>query len=574
MFGLEKSFNISVKENRSAVTCASIFTLIYFFISMLQPLYYGIDNYLISLVTNGIYGQNNYVVFLHPFLCYFLKFLHLLLPAADVYVLLNEILSVCGIWIISYYIYKLSDSRFKRICSYLIFGILVYFKSARCFNNFTMTAVFFICVGMIVLFSILLDQPHNFSDICYCVIGTFYIAMGFMWRQDAGIMGIPYILFIFLCLYLSQNSKGRRTLLKKSRFLIISMIIIAGLIGTNYCWQHSEKYQESVKYNNARSTIVDYTHSWSNELPDDISENDIKCAEQMYLFDTDQFNRSYLETLTKYEIRDTIKIPSMDYLQMLFYSITIFFPMASISCVIIFLLVVFSKYDLEKKIEVFLLLGSYCCYATYFIYIGRILPRIYACIYFYIFTSVLLILYQTSKGFLEKQKHCRTCRKSKYLVVCILGISLSVELYLVMQNISPIQSVLCANIDNATVIEQSEKSSDLYLWNVRTFDDICMKAHMKAGKLYSEEFIQHNLPAGEWIYGTDYFKEYLHRLDILNPAQALMDREHTYFVGTEEQNIIVETYLNEHYDQRYKGIIVSNYNQNDDLKIWKYQILE
>lgn len=572
MWELGKSFNISVKENRSAVKCASIFTLIYVLLSMLQPLYSGIDNYLISLVTNSIYGKNNYVIFLHPFLCYFLRVLHLILPFADIYVLLNEILSVCGIWIISYYIYELSGSNFKRICGYLVMGILVYFKSSRCFDNFTMTAVFFVCVGMIVLFSILLDKIHHFSNIFYLTIGSFYISVGFMWRQDAGIMGVPYILFIYLCLYFFKNSKEKQILLKKSKFLLVPIIVVFSLIGTNYIWQHSEKYQGTVRYNNARSAIVDYTHTWSKELPDYISENDIKSAEQMYLFDTDYFDSNYLENLGKYELRNTIKIPSVEYVQMMLFSMTEFFPMACISCIIIFMLILFSQLDLMKKIASFMLFGSYCCYATYFIYIGRILPRVYTCIYLYMFASLLLILYQQYPNILPVNHKIK--QSFKYISVSILGLSLLVELYLVMQNISSMQSALYANINNKNIVEQNINSHDLYLWDVYTFDDICMKAHMKAGKLYSEEFIQHNLPAGEWIYGTAYFKEYLQRLGVSNPVQALMTRKNTYFVGTKEQNMIVETYLKEHYDQRYKGISVSDYNQNNELKIWKYKMQE
>ena len=48
----------------------------------------GIDGYLISMVSNGCYSENNYCMFIHPLLSYVCGKLSYILPYADCYSLI------------------------------------------------------------------------------------------------------------------------------------------------------------------------------------------------------------------------------------------------------------------------------------------------------------------------------------------------------------------------------------------------------------------------------------------------------------------------------------------------------
>lgn len=57
-----------------------------------EPLYAHVDNFNISLIINGMYSEDNYTYYLHPWLCKLLREISNIFPKADAYVLLMHIL--------------------------------------------------------------------------------------------------------------------------------------------------------------------------------------------------------------------------------------------------------------------------------------------------------------------------------------------------------------------------------------------------------------------------------------------------------------------------------------------------
>ncbi len=55
--------------------------------------------------------------------------------------------------------------------------------------------------------------------------------------------------------------------------------------------------------------------------------------------------------------------------------------------------------------------------------------------------------------------------------------------------------------------------------------------YMSQEKLPSEEFMNHNVCTGDWVYGQNYFNENLADAGATNPVSALLERDNTYFVS-------------------------------------------
>ena len=70
---------------------------------------------------------------------------------------------------------------------------------------------------------------------------------------------------------------------------------------------------------------------------------------------------------------------------------------------------------------------------------------------------------------------------------------------------------------------------------------------MSQGKLPDENFVQHNLPWGEWnTSGQTGYQQFLSSLGMENPMQSLLTRPNTYLVGNDTG--LIQTWLREHYD--------------------------
>ena len=575
--------------------CASLFLFLYLFGSMLLPLYSGIDNYLISLVTNGVYSnKDNYVIFLHPFLCGSIKWLHNLLPFADVYLLLTEILTAIGVWIFSYCTLELSSTYYQKFYSQVILYALVMYKTSRCFDNFTITAVFFFCVGIILIGYALL-RYNGVHRIRIIVCSILYIAFGYMWRSDAAIMGVPYLgVVLFTCYVIlwQRNSTYKRPenytsfirkdiILHCSCIFIVVMLVFGGLMIINTIVHTSSYYCNAVAYNNTRSYLTDYSQTWAEiaDAPNDsnVTENDTKVAATMFLADTENLTLERLQKIAEHASKDIIPIPSIEYVYVMLMSMTIFCPTFAILELVSLLTILFSKYNRYQKISIILIFLSYCCYSTYFIHIGRVLPRVYSGLYYYIFVAVMIILSERSplqcinESKTLLQNKCRVVINSFSLII-IIFVSI-VQLALVMKHCKPMQLALTANYNNDNVVDQNWQEDDnLYVWEVYSLDETLMKDYMNTGKLYSCNFIKHNIPSGEWIYGQRYFEDYLTWSKIGNPLKALLTRKNTYYVGTDKSIKIVQTYIREHCSDKYNAVRVRDYQGLDKkiYSVWKF----
>ena len=95
------------------ITAFVLAILMLFLIASFEKLYSNVDNFNISLVTNGLFDKDGYTYYLHPWLCKFINILANILPKADAYVLLMHTLLFVCIWSIFDLILNLKISRFS-----------------------------------------------------------------------------------------------------------------------------------------------------------------------------------------------------------------------------------------------------------------------------------------------------------------------------------------------------------------------------------------------------------------------------------------------------------------------------
>ena len=86
---------------------------------------------------------------------------------------------------------------------------------------------------------------------------------------------------------------------------------------------------------------------------------------------------------------------------------------------------------------------------------------------------------------------------------------------------------------------QGEK---LFLWATSSKG---MRYHMENGKLMDRQFVSHNLDDGGWTYGQPYLEKLLQNINAPNPAEALIERENTYYV--DEKPLMILELLQSHY---------------------------
>lgn len=572
--------------------CASLFLIIYLCFSIFFPLYSDIDNYLISLVTNGVYSSTeNYVIYIHPCLCYIIKCMSFVFPNADNYLLLNELLMLIGVWLLSYISLNLSHSKLQKLCTQVVLFVLVMYKSSRCFDNFTVTAAFLMCVGMaLIAYSIISNKVYYRW---LYLIAIIFIMFGYMWRAEAVLMGMPYFIFMLVICYIIRCDKCADTCYKQlpAKFVIPFNMHVAKQIFLIGCcvfccllpfklWnkeiQHSNAYYDGIVYNEARSSLVDYKQTWNSldeaYVPGGVTYNDANAAMSMFLADTENMTGKRLLEIGAHAVRKTIPLLSLEYFHMLLLSATIFCPSFAAISFFVFLVIFSSNYKRWQKLAALCVYLSYLCYSTFFITIGRILPRVYSILYYYMFVVLVTILYvpmvlTTSTDILKFY-----FRKGfRIFAVCGIFITMSWRVADGIKNITGLQSSFCAKQDNESLAVDWQQGEDLYIWDVRVLDDTLMKDYMNVGKLYSKDFITHNIPAGEWIYGQPYFYDYLSWSGIGDPLTALLTREHTYYIGTDDSLKIALTYVQEHVSSEYRTVPIQHFEQNGKTYgVWQF----
>ncbi len=539
------------------------------FAAISSPLYIDTDNYWIATVVNGLYSRDTYTVFLHPFLCWFLGLMARLLPTADVYTLTARILLAFGVSLLAYLALEHGRSLPEKLAWLAILPALTRILWLWT-ENFTVHAAFFTAVGLLA-FSV--DRSHKHTA-CR-VIGILYICMGLMWRKQAAEIFIPFALLVFLARVLGSAGSRRKYLFSLWRSLSALAVCVAILLTGQALVDRSEKYLADYAYNYGRSHVQDFPmRSWSDvqdEISPDITESEYKAAINWILFDTENLNAEKLERIgiegaadTSFD-RQNLAETAVDTLRSARWMGTGIVFLIALS-VLLLAKLVFSGGSLWYKLAgLFAIVGG-SVIIVYFTYTGRAPARIWEAVLLAQVTALVALCASVADAPRPNAVPCWCAGLILVLVVYLLGKALYYT------DFRRPQPALTARTGYDEVgLTQTFQGDDLYVWKADgdTWYYVISAWYEGYGKLPSQDFFDHNICTGNWLYGQHYYNEYFERLGASNPADALLNRPHTYFVADDTWPYL--EYLQAHYGE---DVTAEQIGKVAGVLVWQFSLPE
>jgi hypothetical protein len=561
-----------VKRPAAFVT---VLTVLFWLAQSRQPLWANTDNYWISCILNGIYSSENYCFFVSPVLAKLVKMIDVIFPNADGFVLLGEVLGLTGVWCV-FYILSKAVPRGKVLLIYLL--LIIFNDKVNLlhlpFTSFTgLLAVmgFFLCYAVL----------HEKAGRAFAGIGAVLIVFAGLWRFQAFLLCLPFFAAVLLwdVILLGRAQKKQRLSYLKRLALILVPIVVLCVISVEFRDETDRQpcYAEGIAYNGARSSLVDYSQmEWEDvgtQLQElGVSENDFKMVCAMILADTDIVDTEYLRSIAGISGKDSEnKLQDFRRLGMKLQFIYLAYNTPEMFVQVILQLILlmgilFSDLNIYKK------LGLGCCYlgafliCSYFTYQGHMQD--------YVIQTLVLGVWCVLAAIVLLEN--RVMKKVPAAEVIVFDAVLILVAGVLSHGSGSYSGNLLACLNAKTsqisdIVELDESDDTVYIWSVNDFDRAVSSSEFFYGhKLLSEEFAAHNLVDGEWEYGQPYYVDYLHTIGLDNPMQALLNREHTYYVAPEERCQIVLTFLQEHYDS---NVVVENVGLTEDsLPVWKFSI--
>lgn len=529
-----------------------------------KKLYADVDNYTISIVINRLYDADNYCVYLHPILCWTIGIISNILPQADAFTLFGRIL-IWGALVWLFYVIMKSQQKISDKILAIFFLLFLSTVFSVWNENYTVQAAFFMFVGVVTLGSVTRKKIISRLDIC---IGTVFVCIGIMWRIQAALLFIPFVLLeIVVSRICSEESGGIYWRNIKKIFGSVFILFLVLMLSKSAV-QMSGKYNSSVVYDSARIKVQDYPmEEWDiveNKLIG-ISQSEYDSAKSWLLLDTETIDKDFLlrigdigeTTQFEWDIHGLIKGLEHMIRTAWGYSkiVWIFFM---VFCAL-FIYAFFMNKSWWRKLECVLVCAGTGMIILYYTILGRAPLRVWEAV---IFAGISVVTINVI--FIEKQD---TDKKYFVYLKVFVGFLLCVGIMkdIVTADFSvPQLAINSRNNVDEQIFEETFEGESLYFWT--SWHGNITQYYMKQGKLPSEEFLKHNLSVGDWTYGQVYFLNHLKEVNAENPAKALVDRKNTYFVS--QDNSFLLKYLQEHYCDNLK---VKQCGEINNIPIWSFQ---
>lgn len=485
------------------------------------------------------------------------------MPTADAYLLFTHVMIVVAISIVFYLVVSSKQVVWLRIVLCGSISSFAYLLNIWG-NNYTIQAALFAAIGAVLLLSVV--ERFGFWK---GFAGIFFLCLGYMWRIEGFLLIIPFVMLQVLAdIYSCSNRKSHFKSLLKTVWPLLFFLFILSIIRSII--NNSAQYAPSIAYSMARTVIQDYPilpYSEVKELIPNISEIQYNSAKNWVLIDTDNLNTELFTIMggaastTAYSfslggivhaLRDIFVVAWQH--KLIMGSVGAFFFL-SICCVI------FSNKRKLVALNVILI-------TLYVIGTGLIL------LYFtikgraplHVWYSVLIISMVMTGRIVATGSYSRFSRQ-QWIMICAacLVIVACVAIRLLNSNIRVPQFAVNCRINNCAEKFDMTYTEDesVFIWGA--WHKEVTNYYMSLGKLPSEDFMKHNISAGDWTYGQYYFVDYLEKLSITNPAKALINREKTYLVD-EDSSFVLE-YLKATYGENICAIQVDSICE---IPVWQF----
>ncbi|MBQ9519766.1 MAG: hypothetical protein IJR59_07725 [Firmicutes bacterium] len=517
------------------------------------PIDETIDNYIVSMITNGLFSTNNYCFSLSPILCLLIKLIKLVLPAADGFVMYCRAAVWASIFISSFASFHAVKTKHQKA---LLVFVWLFIASVNITNtNFMVISAFIDCCGFFV--TVLAIRANS---LLLKLCGILLIIAGCLLRINAIVTIIPFIFIYILAALISSSKDNRRAHIKKTLipaavcFLcIISLRIVYIAVNT------SAMYKDGWDYNEARSLLVDLPEISVEEIVGripDVTENDIYMTWYNMLGDTERINTKWLSDIGALSrtypysfSADSAKKAFNDFWKFR-RSIKLNFI---IICDLLFILYI-RIFCIDKKYTAAAAVSFLGIFAEAFAFLlyGRLVERLYTSAALGCFFLCLAVICSTDMQRAKNNGKRTAAALAVFGALCVLG---SLRYFKTDFSPTPVLSVNATKNADDSFWKSTFEGSNIFIWQVIDYDQILLNGFKSNGKLPTEECMQHHTIFGEWTYGQPYMKDYFNKIGIKNPVYDLIYRQNTYFVCSQDiYTQMVLTYIHEHIDPSVQAV--------------------
>lgn len=543
--------------------------------TMAGPTYNNVDNVTVALVTNGYFGPSVFCQYLHPLFCVLIYGLSHLIPSADMFTVLVHLLIFLELFFLSWLGFDRLKDRHKTGIEYWIPAAsvvlcVVYLSFClRLWNaNYTIQTASFVFAGMIGIF--------RGKKKAAVYAGTLFISLGFLMRNVAGLLFIPYFLLEALTSIL-EAAEGKHNSLPVNKYnsaasvfkrIMPCVILSAILFVSQTVFYAIEPHAEDKCYSEARTVIVDFPmKNWNSVkeiFADDpmIDEAEYEAVQNWILADTEIMDTENLQAIAKagasnrypYSVQGIIAAVNAMWKRVVGADVQLF--MLVILLLVLMGRVLFSTTSRIRKGEAILAAAGTFLILLYYSIRGRALTHVWFCVLIAAGSILAPAAFSIPETVQDNRKSRLLMGELGSLLICFL-LYFSIGQELRQTDFHLPRTALTARTANSEAEYQGTFEDDaIYVWP--NWQSELKSVFRENDKLPSEEFLEHNIAMGDWTYGQIYYREYLSRLGVDNPATAGLNGQKVYYMNIKDGAFL--KYMKSHYGEDIEAVEAATVN--------------
>lgn len=512
--------------------------ILFSIIKFCPPVYETNDDFTISLVSMGVFGDNykQCLPFANVIYGFVIKFISYFVPSLNWWIVLQYLVIVLAYSALFYVLSIRTGFSIALLCNMVADCFIMYSEIRNI--QFTRTA-FVACIAGLIL--LVYGNIHNSKKIA--IIGLVMSLTGSWIRENAFWICVVYIA-AFIAAYIFQMGFSFRSIKKYAGLLciMIMLVMICSFIDKAY-YKEKPEWNEYKKFNSARANLLDYSlPSWvdNHEKYEGIgfSENDVRLFAKWNFNDSNKFTLRNLSEIVSWKAKEKLDFDGCkNLLKKMFGSI----KQGYFVVWILSLIAVFSVQSKGgKMLCLFNFLGTIVIF-LYFFYKGRMVDRVE----FGIWIIAILINFF---GFFEFGKEDNIDIYSLNKGINDRGIAIGAVLGMVLFMFS--RGML---FEGMSIYEGrtrnllsylTENTSNLYVLDIESLQGACFS--FCPYKRVDSFYLQNYCWSGGWDTFSPYWQSYNEVLGFDNPLEDLCTKDNVFYV-TDRDISVLYTYLQENY---------------------------
>lgn len=513
-----------------------------------QPVYIDIDNYILSMVLDGLFSSDNYVLFCSPVLSWMVNLFSWIFPQGDGFRILVLFSMIIAFWLL-FGLFAERSSLLEDF-GFFLFMLGFVFISNLLYANFTIEAGMLSAAGfagIICCMQIKKVRPWILAASAYCLLA------GYSLRPSALMLVVPYFVLSVCYLFFLKKRMARNWQTVSISLMTVLVSVMVPYICGKFVFSSPEWRQASI-YNEARSEFVDYPRAESFQSvvqPDHaapLTEAAYEGLKSMILLDTDRFDAEYLQALTE-NLPVERSAFSWESFSFPFSSPTGVYLKLSILGIGLMMICRSQNPILTLILILCMITGSFLI-SFYFWYIQRMPERVAVVL----LTGCLLCLWTAAMSQKKARKGISFWKMAEFIFLG--GLCLNNLPFYPLEQPRQISDIFTARQDKEPPFHPFDDG--FYIWSVHYMNVFRKEEFMEKGKLPPDWFMKSNIADGDWYYEQPYYRDYLRHLNINNPLEILAEGKAKYVADEERAALVYSLILEAGYTDvklEYLGVI-------------------